>query len=166
MSWGKGGRDGHGEATDAREEIPGGTVAVSVLLGLAAGAGASAQQAPPRAHRPASYARGRVGCSRRTSHRSGFDEHREVKGNREHLDVNVCSKLVPAGTAHCDARVRTDAEARSKSSRYMPRHCAPNGMVGNNGAYDPSYLSPPRAWMNLVQSGAGAGQGVAIVDAK
>ena len=94
--------------------------------------------------------------------------HHGPNGN---TDVNVCSYAVPAGTARCFARVRTDATARNE--KPAGSYVVPGATLGNNGAYDPAYLesayndpwfvgtttSPPN------QTSAGTGQTVAIVDA-
>jgi hypothetical protein len=59
------------------------------------------------------------------------------------------------------ARVRTDAEA--KAQKPSPRGAArPAATLGNNGAYDPSYL---QSAYNAPSATGGSGQKVAIVDA-
>jgi len=94
----------------------------------------------------------------------GFDEHVEFRGGEEHIDVNVCSKAIGPMEAHCDARVRTDSHARlARPSRAGQVHAA--GVIGNSGAYDPSYLESAYNLMSLINAGAGRGQVVAIVDA-
>jgi subtilase family serine protease len=94
----------------------------------------------------------------------GFNEHREVRNNEENIDVNVCSTDVGPFEARCNARIRTDAHARtSKPARAGQAH--PAGVLGNSGAYDPSYLESAYNLMSLINGGAGAGQVVAVVDA-
>jgi len=97
-----------------------------------------------------------------TSLGGGFFEHQGVNGE---TDVNVCSFAVPAGTAHCDTHVRTDPWAK----RARPARgggASPGSTLGNNGAYDPSYLqSAYNVASAAAASGGGAGQTVAIVDA-
>jgi len=91
----------------------------------------------------------------------GFVEHQD---GGQHVDVNVCSLAVGTDTAHCDARVRIDGSARSA----RPSHAGqpqPASTLGNAGAYDPSYLQSAYNVATLIQSGAGRGQVVAIVDA-
>jgi subtilase family serine protease len=94
----------------------------------------------------------------------GFQEHRQVRDNLELVDINSCSTAVPVATAHCHARARTDAVARA--ARPARTHQArPTAGVGNNGAYDPSFL---QSAYNLASAAAGSGgrdQIVAIVDA-
>jgi hypothetical protein len=106
-----------------------GFVTVALLLaGIAAPAGASS--APPSA---------------RSVH--GFDTHLGLHGE---VDVNVCSKAVPVGYAHCDARKRTS-----------PGAAGANSFVGDDGAYSPAYLQS--AYNAPIARGAG--QTVAVVDA-
>ena len=87
----------------------------------------------------------------------GYSTHYGANGE---ADVNVCSNLVAPGTAQCDAQLRTDAAAgvtpAARDSRASPT------LLGNNGAYDPSYL---RSAYNAPSATNGAGQTVAIVDA-
>ena len=94
----------------------------------------------------------------------GFTEHREFRDNAEHVDVNVCSTAVGPQAVHCDSRVRIDAQARTaKPARAgQPRQA---GVIGNSGAYDPSYLQSAYNVMSVINGGAGAGQVVGIVDA-
>ena len=94
----------------------------------------------------------------------GFVEHREMVGNELHVDVNVCSFAIPANTAHCDARVRTDAAARSARPARAGQ-TQPASTLGNSGAYDPGYLQSAYNVASLIQAGAGRGQVVAIIDA-
>jgi hypothetical protein len=94
----------------------------------------------------------------------GFQEHHEVRGNQEHVDVNVCSTAIAQQQAHCDARVRTDTQAMT----LLPTRAGqpqPAGAVGNNGAYDPGYLQSAYNVASVISAGAGKGQAVAIVDA-
>jgi outer membrane protein assembly factor BamB len=91
----------------------------------------------------------------------GFVEHHGPNGE---VDVNVCSYAVAAGAAHCDARVRTDD--RAKNARPAHNGKATPNAIGNNGAYDPSYLQSAYDVASAAAArGGGAGQIVAIVDA-
>jgi len=68
-----------------------------------------------------------------------------------------------AGAARCHARVRTDLLARNATplaGKGAP--VASAGVLGNNGAYDPSYL---QSAYQTPSATAGTGQTVAIVDA-
>jgi len=88
----------------------------------------------------------------------GYRQHTGANGER---DVNVCSDAVPAGQARCFARRRTDPTAESRHpARPGSVHAA--STLGNNGAYDPSYLQS--AYVTPSTS-SGAGQTVAVVDA-
>lgn len=82
-------------------------------------------------------------------------------------DVNVCSYDVPAGTARCFARVRTDSQARNE--KPSSNAAGPNATLGNGGAYDPAYLesayNDPWFVGSSTKSTAGTGQTVAIIDA-
>src|SRR4051794_4578744 len=80
--------------------------------------------------------------------RIGFDTHFGPHGE---VDVNVCSKAVPIGFAHCDAR-----------ERVAPADVRAAATIGNNGAYDPAYL---QSAYNAPSSTHGTGQTVAVVDA-
>src|SRR5206468_2000943 len=75
----------------------------------------------------------------------------------------ACPGPAPRGAARCFAQVRTDAAARS--SQPVPAGQKANPLVlGNSGAYDPSYL---QSAYNLAAAAvsAGAARTVAIVDA-
>lgn len=84
-------------------------------------------------------------------------------------DVRVCSAAPSQGTASCHAHRRTDAKirglvpARSVASNPVQQAAGLN-LIGNNGAYDPSYL---RSAYNLASASQTLGSGsiVAIVDA-
>jgi subtilase family serine protease len=92
---------------------------------------------------------------------NGFLEHHGPNGE---TDVNVCSYAVSAGTAHCDVHVRTDARARGE--RPARTSGASPDVLGNGGAYDPSYLQSAYDVASAAAvNGGGAGQTVAIVDA-
>ncbi len=92
---------------------------------------------------------------------TGFLEHLGTNGE---TDVNVCSYAVSAGTAHCDAHVRTDVRARGE--RPARTGGASPDVVGNAGAYDPSYLQSAYYVASAAAlDGGGAGQTVALVDA-
>src|SRR5438270_4865464 len=55
------------------------------------------------------------------------------------LVAPVCSAPVAAGSARCHVLVRTDA--RAKAARPAPASATKQaGVLGNGGAYDPSYL--------------------------
>jgi subtilase family serine protease len=90
----------------------------------------------------------------------GFRIHR---GSGSESDVNVCSFAVSPGAAHCDLRVRIDAGARSR----LPARAgaAKPDVLGDEGAYDPSYLqSAYDVAAATAADGGGAGQTVAIID--
>jgi subtilase family serine protease len=92
---------------------------------------------------------------------NGFFEHHGPNGE---TDVNVCSYAVSAGTAHCDAHVRTDATSRQE--RPSRTGGGSPDVLGNGGAYDPSYLQSAYDVASAAAlNGGGAGQTVAIVDA-
>lgn len=79
-------------------------------------------------------------------------------------DVKVCSVLGPA-VASCHARLRTDAKVRGKQpQRARTQHTATPDLIGNSGAYDPSYL---QSAYNLTSAATNSGRGhtVAVVDA-
>ena len=85
------------------------------------------------------------------------DVHRGSDGEQ---DVNACVQSSQAGFAACSAHVRVDAKARGARPAPSGSGVTPN-VLGNNGAYDPSFL---RSAYNLNVSG-GTGLTVAIVDA-
>ena len=121
------------------------TMALAMFPSPPAGAGTSGVGVPPGS----------------TALGNGFFEHHGPNGE---TDVNVCSDAVTAGTADCDAHVRTDAGAR----RERPSRAggASPDVLGNGGAYDPSYLQSAYDVASAAAlSGGGAGQTVAIVDA-
>jgi len=90
----------------------------------------------------------------------GFHARRETGGES---DANVCSTAVPAGEAHCDLDIRIDSRARSQRPAHRARQ---SSVLGNNGAYDPSYLQSAYNVASAVAAdGGGAGEIVAIVDA-
>jgi hypothetical protein len=79
-------------------------------------------------------------------------------------DAAVCDAPTAPGVAQCHARVRTDAKVRGQAPhRQAPGQASP-ALVGNNGAYDPSYL---QSAYNLATASSTSGRGktVAIVDA-
>jgi subtilase family serine protease len=86
----------------------------------------------------------------------GFEPH---TGDFGESDVNVCSYAVAPGTAHCNARVRTDAaaEAQAATASASPAVSAPG-----SGAYGPADLQAAYA---APSASAGAGRTIAIVDA-
>jgi subtilase family serine protease len=92
--------------------------------------------------------------------------HSLHRGRHGEVDVNICSDAVPAGYAHCDARLRTDllgtdvapvgagsAGAGSANANVVPL---------DNTGYTPAYL---QSAYNAPSATNGAGQTVAIVDA-
>ncbi len=92
---------------------------------------------------------------------AGFRAHHGPDGES---DVNVCAFAVAADVAHCNARIRTDGFARTvrpaRAARTNP------SVLGNEGAYDPSYLqSAYNVASAAAADGGGAGQTVALVDA-
>jgi hypothetical protein len=78
--------------------------------------------------------------------------------------ANECSRAVAPGVAHCDALVRTDLASRAEHPTWLSS-TTPN-LVGNGGAYDPSFLQSaynvPAAWAS---GGGGSGQIVALIEA-
>jgi subtilase family serine protease len=119
-----------------------------VLAGMAAGAAASP---------------GRVAGG--DNEGQGFHVHTGAGGEQ---DVNACSDAVAPGIAHCLAHQRIDSDARAARpdpvSPGTARPSARAATLGNNGAYDPSYL---QSAYDLAAAAASAGgtQTVAIVDA-
>src|SRR5579871_5601817 len=83
----------------------------------------------------------------------GFVERIE---NSVEKDINVCSYAVSPGTAHCNARVRSDSVARATKA---PQHngIRPAGSYGISGGYDPTYLQAAYG----IPANAGNGQTVA-----
>jgi uncharacterized membrane protein len=84
-----------------------------------------------------------------------------VSGSHQHTSQRVCDVAAP-GAAACHARRRTDEDAtkaRPAGGKH-PQKARPD-LLGNNGAYDPSYLQSAYN----TPSGNGSGQTVAIVDA-
>ena len=93
----------------------------------------------------------------------GYDEHHGAFGES---DVNVCSNAVTPGTAHCNARVRTDAVAAAQAANANANVNAtgvnPAVAAPGSGAYGPADLQAAYA---TPSAGAGAGRTIAIVDA-
>ncbi|MGO9874911.1 MAG: hypothetical protein ACLPVY_14045 [Acidimicrobiia bacterium] len=86
------------------------------------------------------------------------------RGSHGEVDVNICSETVPAGYAHCDARLRTDLLGKDivpASPFDQNANTAPNA-DGDDGAYSPAYL---QSAYNAPSATNGTGQTVAIVDA-
>ena len=86
----------------------------------------------------------------------------------------VCPGPAPTGTARCFAHVRDDADALSSAPNPAGGAATPEArganpdVVGNNGAYDPSYLQSAYNLPCLSATSAscpGAGETVAVVDA-
>jgi Fibronectin type III domain len=91
---------------------------------------------------------------------SGFHAH---YGRAGEIDSNVCSFALPIGQAHCDVHIRLDSRARLERPA---RRAGTSSSLGDNGAYDPSYLqSAYNVASAAAADGGGAGQIVAIVDA-
>ena len=95
-----------------------------------------------------------------------------VHGARGSLSENVCSYATAPGVAHCNVSRRVDANALSefpRRSSLNPRTHAPiasPSVIGNGGAYDPSYLQSAYNVASLAAAhGGGVGQIVAVVDA-
>src|ERR1035437_9192420 len=82
-------------------------------------------------------------------------------GTNGETDVSVCPSAVPAGQASCLGRRRTDSAATSQRPA-RPGVLRSSATIGNNGAYDPSYLQSAYATPPATK---GAVQTVAIVDA-
>jgi hypothetical protein len=89
----------------------------------------------------------------------GFDHHQGAFGES---DVNVCSTAVDLGTAHCNARVRTDpaADAQGAKASASPS-VSPKVSAPGAGAYGPADLQAAYG----TSSGGSSGRLVAIVDA-
>jgi subtilase family serine protease len=129
-----------------------GLVAVSVGMMLFAGAGIAAA-----AQTSSSLSALSVG---KTPSAPGFHTHYGAHGE---ADTNVCSYAVPAGYAHCDVHIRLDSTARSERPA---RNGGGSSTLGDNGAYDPSYLQSAYDVASAAAAdGGGAGQVVALVDA-
>jgi subtilase family serine protease len=143
-----------------------GAVAAGLLIAATMPLAPAAALAAPDSNPPGQTSNP-PGQSVADAHRSGpgFDEHHEIRDGQEFDDVNVCSKAVASDQAHCDARIRTDATAKS-SKPARAGQAQPAGAVGNNGGYDPSYLQSAYNLKSAIQAGAGTGQVVAIVDAQ
>ena len=75
--------------------------------------------------------------------------------------VNVCSDIVAPNTAECLADLRTDGRLRD-ARPYPSGFAHPSAALGNNGAYDPSYL---QSAYDAPSATKGNGETVAIVDA-
>jgi len=91
--------------------------------------------------------------------------HHMHRGPNGETDVDVCSHAVAPGVAHCDAYVRSDlfgtgVQPRAHGEPLAPGQASENALVGNNCAYDPSYL---QSAYNV--PAGGVGQTVAVVDA-
>lgn len=102
---------------------------------------------------------------------SGIHQH---VGPHGELTQNVCSTKLSKGQVRCLATLRIDAKAKTAkpkgkkstgvSPSGLPGNCADGTILGNCGAYDPSYI---QSAYNLTAASAtkGVGQTVAIVDA-
>ena len=86
------------------------------------------------------------------------------RGSHGEVDVNICSEAVPAGYAHCDARLRTDRLGKDvvPDGSFGPNVSTAADVLGDNGAYSPAYL---QSAYNAPSATNGTGQTVAIVDA-
>lgn len=80
---------------------------------------------------------------------------------------NVCSYAVTPGTAHCNAQIRTDSWASNHQPSFHDGSSPTrsSAVLGNNGAYDPSFLESAYNLGTPSTITGGAGQIVAIVDA-
>jgi subtilase family serine protease len=82
----------------------------------------------------------------------------------QETDVESCAQPPGVGQARCVARRRTDATGvPAKPGAAKPPSATP-ALLGNNGAYDPSYLQSAYN-LKTASSTVGAGTTVAIVDA-
>ncbi len=86
-------------------------------------------------------------------------------GPNGETDVDVCSRAVAPGVAHCDAYVRSDlfdtgVQPRVHGEPLPSGEASGHAFVGDDGAYDPAYL---QSAYNV--PAGGTGQTVAIVDA-
>ena len=86
----------------------------------------------------------------------GYVQHQGANGE---VDQNSCSLNIAPAHARCHAHVRVDAKARA--AQPARKGAAQPFVLGNNGAYDPSYLQS--AYND--PAAQGANQTVAIVDA-
>jgi subtilase family serine protease len=77
--------------------------------------------------------------------------------------VPVCPGPAAPGDARCHAQRRTDAQATNAVPAPAGAKASPDAL-GNNGAYDPSYLQSAYSLQSSAQT-AGTGSTVAIVDA-
>jgi hypothetical protein len=79
--------------------------------------------------------------------------------------ASVCATTPAAGYARCDAVIRRDRRARSLAP-LRGTNATPAGLLGDNGAYSPSFL---RSAYNVASLGAnssfGVGRVVGVVDA-
>lgn len=85
--------------------------------------------------------------------------YRQSRGPNGEVEQNSCSLIVAPAHARCHAHVRVDAKARSASPARVAK--VQPFVLGNNGAYDPSYLQSAYN----IPAAQGANQTVAIVDA-
>ena len=136
-----------------RRTVVGLIVAGLVLAGLAVSASSGPASAVDAGATPAP-----------SGNRSGpgFNEHH---GNGGEIDVNVCSRANGPGTAHCDARVRTDTFARQFGEALRARGVTPGvtpAVASPTGPYAPADL---RVAYNVPSSPVVANPTVAIVDA-
>jgi subtilase family serine protease len=126
-------------------------VAVGMMFGPWVGAATADQASGPLA----SLTAGKIPSGR------GFHIRHERGGE---TDANVCSYAVSTRHAHCNVNIRLDRRARAERPAAHRRR--PASTLGNNGAYDPSYLqSAYNVASAAAADGGGAGQTVAIVDA-
>jgi len=77
--------------------------------------------------------------------------------------ARVCPSPNARGFASCDALVRIDQAARG-ATPVRPGARANPDVIGNSGAYDPSYLQSAYN-LSSISSSSGTGRTVAIVDA-
>jgi len=128
------------------------------VVGLLAAALAFAAFGVPGASAAGASAAGGSGASAAAGSQTGWRQHTGANGES---DVNVCSDVVSTGQARCFARRRTDSTAESRRPA-RPGSLARAATLGNDGAYDPSFLQSAYQTPSATN---GVGQTVAIVDA-
>jgi subtilase family serine protease len=78
--------------------------------------------------------------------------------------TKVCGAVPAPGFARCLSQRRTDPDATNHAPVRSRRPVAQPSVLGNSGAYDPSYLQSAYA-LTAASASAGAGSTIAIVDA-
>ncbi|HSX24173.1 MAG TPA: carboxypeptidase regulatory-like domain-containing protein [Candidatus Saccharimonadales bacterium] len=102
---------------------------------------------------------------------SGIHLHAGPHGE---IDQNVCSTKLTKGQVRCLAALRIDAKAKTAKPKGkkstgvtpsgVPSSCTDSTILGNCGAYDPSYIQSAYN-LSAASASKGIGQTVAIVDA-